>query len=413
MAKTMLIADDLTGALDAGVCLLSADVLVAVSPEKIDSTAIAQAPSVLSINADTRHLDARHAYGRVHALVRMARAAGVELLFKKTDSALRGNIGAELAAFLDASGASRLHFIPALPEMGRTTVDGVHLIGGVPVSESTFGADPFNPVTFDRVSQIIRAQTDLPVTLVSEGQPVPVDGRGIVVYDATTPASVSRRVSELMERGEGGLLAGCSGAAQAVAQALDLSSPVLEGGSTKGNLLVACGSINRVSADQCTYAAAQGASVLHVGRDAKCEVSWGEGPEGTAFVERAVDSWAHHSLTILDGSDLEDLSGIIPEASDVRQVVSDNFGGLLVRVCRRRVCGRVLVTGGDVLASFLRAAGVDAVRPLGQIVPGVVGFEMEWGARSLVIASKSGGFGSQSLFVDMAAAAAPTGGVMI
>ncbi len=413
MAKTMLIADDLTGALDAGVCLLSADVLVSVSPEGIDSTARAQAPSVLSINADTRHLDARHAYERVHALVRKACETGVELLFKKTDSALRGNIGAELAASLDASGAPRIHFIPALPEMGRTTVDGVHLIDGVPVSESPFGTDPFNPVPFDCVSQIIRAQTDLPVTLVSEGQPVPVDARGIVVYDATAPSSVSRRVFELMECGEGSLLAGCSGAAQALGQALDLSVPTIESTAETGNLLVACGSVNRVSADQCAYASSQGASVLPVGGAAKCSTSWASSSEGVAFVESVVDSWARHPLTVLDGSDLEDLSSFIPEGADVRQVVSDNFGELLVRVCRRRVCGRVLVTGGDILASFLRAAGVDVVRPVGQISSGVVVFKVEWGAHPLVIASKSGGFGSKSLFVDLATKAAPTKGVMI
>lgn len=407
MTNTMLIADDLTGALDAGVCLLPADVLVAVGTAHANELLAAGGPAVLSVNADTRHVDAKEAASRVASLVAVALEAGARCIFKKTDSALRGNVGAELAAALEVSGATRLHFIPALPEMGRTTQGGVHLIDGVPVSKSIFGQDPFNPVAHDRVDEIIRAQADVPVTLVAQDEPVPSDAYGIVVYDAATPRAVERRVNELVGLGEARLLGGCSGAARALARALALN-PARQGrASSPKNLLVVCGSVNRVSAQQCAYARAAGARCLHIGAEQKCDASWPATPEGVAFVEEVSRSWSEAPLTVVDGSDLEDLAGRLPAGCDARQEVANNVGALLANICERTPRGRLLVTGGDILLSFMREAGVEEVRPLGQVEPGIVGFEISWEGVPFVVASKSGGFGARSLFVDMAGMPAP------
>ena len=64
------------------------------------------------------------------------------LLFKKIDSTLRGNVGAELAAALHASrdvrpGAPRRIAImaPAFPAFGRTTKDGTQLVHGQPLHD--------------------------------------------------------------------------------------------------------------------------------------------------------------------------------------------------------------------------------------------------------------------------------------
>mgnify|MGYP000093217377 CR=1 FL=1 len=71
-------------------------------------------------------------------------SAGVFSIYKKTDSALRGNIGAELSALLKTSGERQLPFLPAFPQIDRVTRDGVHYISGVPVTESPFGIDPLS-----------------------------------------------------------------------------------------------------------------------------------------------------------------------------------------------------------------------------------------------------------------------------
>lgn len=402
MAKVLLVSDDLTGALDAGVCLLPAGVVVSTSPEGVDRALLDSCPSALAVNADTRHLSAGEAGERVSGLVGLAREAGVACVVKKTDSALRGNVGAELAAAWRASGLERLHFIPALPEMGRVTRGGVHYVDGVPVSESRFGRDPFEPVCSSDVAELLAGQTEAPVTVVGEGEPLPLGARGIVVYDVTSAESMLARVRELEGAGELGLVAGCSGVTSALARVLGLAPERSEARGEEGNLLVVCGSVNQTSRAQCAYAAAAGAPRLSMGAREKCDDSWLDGPDGRAFVARASELWAQGALTVIDGSGLEDLTGLVAPGADVRQVVADHIGALLVRICERGVRGRVLVMGGDILASFLAQAGVGLVRPLVQPAPGIVGFELSHAGRELVIFSKSGGFGNRELFVDMA-----------
>ena len=147
MLRLLIIADDFTGALDTGVqfaaCGVSTRVVVGETAELAGCES-----TVLVVDTETRHLSAAAAGAAIETLTRRAVNAGVPCIYKKTDSALRGNIGAELSALLRASGASQLPFLPAFPQIGRTTEGGIHYISGVPVNKSPFGIDPFEPARF-------------------------------------------------------------------------------------------------------------------------------------------------------------------------------------------------------------------------------------------------------------------------
>lgn len=108
-----------------------------------DFSRVDEAVQVLVVNAESRHLSVSEAYNVVFRIAKTAEAAGIPYIYKKTDSALRGNIGCELNAVMDASGEACLIFAPAFPQMGRVTRRGIHYIDGVPVADSVFGKDPF------------------------------------------------------------------------------------------------------------------------------------------------------------------------------------------------------------------------------------------------------------------------------
>ena len=160
MLRLLMIADDFTGALDTGVQLAAHGIPTQVVVGQADLSACSS--TVLVVDTETRHLPAAKAAKAVEELTRSAVENGVGCIYKKTDSALRGNIGAELAALLKASGARNLPFLPAFPQIGRTTEKGVHYIKGVPVNESPFGIDPFEPVRCAEVTKLIHLQTDVP-----------------------------------------------------------------------------------------------------------------------------------------------------------------------------------------------------------------------------------------------------------
>lgn len=405
MSQVLIIADDLTGALDASVNFLPADVAVVTSADGVNADDLASGASVLSVNAASRHLDAKDSACVVGELVSRAVSADVPLILKKTDSVLRGNVGAELAATLKASGLPRIHFLPSFPQMGRITNHGIHCVDGTPVASSFLGDDPFDPVACSDVRKLLALQTDVPVRVIGVNEKVPLDFEGIVVYDATTDEQMLHRVRELMEHGELRLVAGCAGVTQAISRVIDIPASTPPRPNDKSNLLVVCGSVNKVSHDQCGYAESHGAPVFHIAEVEKCDASWQKSEPGLKFIDSVEDSWSSSPLTVIDGSDLEELSGFLPAGTNIPELVASNVGSLLASICKKGVCGRALVTGGDVLASFLRQTGVKRMRPLGQLAPGIVGFESVVFGTSLVIASKSGGFGSKDLFCEMASIA--------
>lgn len=171
MTRLLTIADDFTGALDTGVQFAARGARTCVVTDPAyDFSRVEAENQVLVLDAETRHLTPEAACGVVRRAVEEALAAGFTHIYKKTDSALRGNVGAELAAVLEGAGAESLAFLPALPKMDRVTRGGVHYIGGVPVAESVFGQDPFEPVRCSSVAEIIAAQTDRAVVLHGLGE---------------------------------------------------------------------------------------------------------------------------------------------------------------------------------------------------------------------------------------------------
>ena len=176
MIRLFIIADDFTGALDTGVQLAAqgACTRVITRPDA-DLSAVAPEVEVLVLDAETRHLSPEAAAAIVGGAVRSAVRLGVPYIYKKTDSALRGNIGAELTAVLRESGCRQLPFLPAFPQIGRCTRGGVHYIGDTPVAGSVFGQDPFEPVTRSCVAELIAHQSDVPVRSL----PAPADADGL------------------------------------------------------------------------------------------------------------------------------------------------------------------------------------------------------------------------------------------
>ena len=164
MIKLLMIADDFSGALDAGVQFAARGAATRVVTD-LDCDFLETDAEVLVMVAETRHLPPQKAYDVVYHVARNAREAGVPYIYKKTDSALRGNVGSELAAVMDAAAADVMPFLPAFPKLNRVTRNGVHYVDGVPVAESIFGQDPFEPVTVSFLPDILSSQPDKPTVI--------------------------------------------------------------------------------------------------------------------------------------------------------------------------------------------------------------------------------------------------------
>ncbi len=128
-----IVADDLTGAADAAVAFVGCGLSAAVVFDRL--SAASRDAAVVSMSTDSRSLPAGRAAVLVRDAMTTAREAGARAgrgawLFKKIDSTLRGHVGVEIAAALEASRADLAIVAPAFPAMGRTIEGGLLRLSG-------------------------------------------------------------------------------------------------------------------------------------------------------------------------------------------------------------------------------------------------------------------------------------------
>ncbi|MDE6168597.1 MAG: four-carbon acid sugar kinase family protein, partial [Acetatifactor sp.] len=135
MSRILIVADDLTGANDTGVrfAKCGAKVFTVLDKEHVNWEKAGDCDCI-TLSTDSRGLPPREAYERVHRAVRKFSGRETILYSKRIDSTLRGNLGAETDAMLDALADDRMAVVvPAFPEAGRTYVGGHLLVCGVPL----------------------------------------------------------------------------------------------------------------------------------------------------------------------------------------------------------------------------------------------------------------------------------------
>ena len=192
MRKILVLADDLTGALECGALLEGAVVALGAPPET----------GAAVIDTETRHSAPGEAAARVRAL---AQHFPAELIYKKTDSTLRGNIGAELAALPPL----RIHYAPAYPRLGRTVRGGRLYVDGVPLEQTAFARDPLGPVTEGRIARVLEQQ----------GAPL----ERIVIHEGETEACLERAADAVLAEAPPRLAAGPAALLGVLARRLGLA----------------------------------------------------------------------------------------------------------------------------------------------------------------------------------------------
>lgn len=409
MIRLLIIADDFTGALDTGVQLVThgAKVRVITNP-MADLKTFADETEVLVVDAETRHLSAEDAYKVIKQITECAVAMQIPHLYKKTDSALRGNIGAELMAFMDAAGEKKLAFIPAFPEIGRCTVNGVQYIGDIPVAESVFGQDPFEPVKHSEVADIIHEQSKVHTHYASVDKTT-MKENGIYVFDASSQEELETIGEKLLTNDKLHITAGCAGFGTVLPKLLgwqqreQMVLPALD-----KKLLVVCGSVNPITLEQLGLAEEKGFYRYRITLEQKLHGSdWGRGGNAE-LIKELKQRLAQHPYMIIDSNDADGNESTRQYATvhemsieDVRVNISSTIGQIVSNLFDSPNLGTLLITGGDVLKQCMDWMEVYEMEPIGEMVPGIVLSRFTKEDCSRYVISKSGGFGEKTLINDL------------
>lgn len=330
-----LIADDLSGAADSSAGLQQA-VRVTFWPAPAWDSGLG--PEVIQVHdTESRPSSPRDAAQRVAAA---CRSLPWPSLYKKIDSTLRGNPGAEIAAALRSTGYRMAVVAPSLPGEGRTVVGGVLMVHGRPVTITPFATDPRTPVRADRVADVLRETTGLEVVEAAVAD-LGVCSAPIAVVDATTADDLRSIAASLTEEM---LPVGSAGLARAIAG--------IDGAEGR-----------RVPPPRCDLVI----------------VLVGSGHPAAAAQAAAVNESAR--VIVRMGTSLEALT------ADLADLIS-GFPAAIV------------ATGGETALAACRALQATALWPQGELVPGVAWSRLE-GVDGVILASKAGGFGSPTVLRDV------------
>jgi D-threonate/D-erythronate kinase len=198
-----LIADDLTGAGDASVQFAKRGWRTFVSWGLSPVPVLGPEPDVIAITTDSRALPNHVAEQRTADAVTALMQSGIDRVFLKIDSTMRGSVQGQVAGALSAWRTrhpdARAIVCPAYPRMGRTVESNRVLVNGEPVDRTVFGRDPVTPVHTSDIRMLLPDSAD------------------VRVADAATDADLMHVAALISTGGPSVLPVGSGGLAEALA----------------------------------------------------------------------------------------------------------------------------------------------------------------------------------------------------
>jgi uncharacterized protein YgbK (DUF1537 family) len=111
------------------------------------------------LNTESRNISGKWAYRKVYDACRSLKS---KALYKKIDSTMRGNVGMEVSAILDAQNIPKALIVPTVPGQGRTVERGILRVYGVPLLQTPYARDPFHPLWTSRIGELLQKEAGEP-----------------------------------------------------------------------------------------------------------------------------------------------------------------------------------------------------------------------------------------------------------
>lgn len=405
-----VIADDVTGATDVAAALRRAGLrtLLALGTD-IPEASIA--PDGIVIGLKTRSLPADEAVAQSLAALAVLRERGADRIYIKYcstfDSTAEGNIGPITEAVADALGADLVVTTPAAPLHGRTVYRGHLFVGDVLLAETHMRDHPVTPMRDSSVPRLLAAQSAqpvgmLPLEVVQRGadavreamRRARADGIRHLIADAITDADLA----VLADAAEGEpLVAGSAGLVGALALRETVAGEPAPA-PPLGRTAIIAGSCSRRTLEQIDGFIAEGLPAHRVAAE--------PGDSAEDLAARALEWWDRQP---------SDASALIYSSSPASERLQEVAGagelyertaGLVAAALADRGVTRMLIAGGETSGEVIRSLGT-AVAVVGEeVAPGAPWIHDE--KRDVHLVLKSGNFGDEDLFVDVARQGSPS-----
>jgi len=407
------IGDDFTGSSDL------ANTLAKQGMRTVQYTGVPTGPAARDVQAGvvalkTRSISATDAIAQSLAALEWLLAQGCEQIYFKYcstfDSTAQGNIGPVAEALADAMGARAVIVCPAFPGTGRSIYQGHLFVNDTLLNESGMQNHPLTPMTDPDIRRVLAAQSKGTVghvdaaTVLSGAQAIRARmdteadaGKRLVVVDALQDA-------DLVQIGAAAkgckLITGGSGAALGLPANFGITPGAgAEWRGEEGTCVILSGSCSIATRGQIAHHKAS-----HSALEITADMLFGGGMTAQKAAEWAMEEGG--LPLIYSSADPEVVR--VAQATYGRDESAEKFEQFfaeIARICTAAGVRKLLTAGGETSGAVVEGLKLTQLQIGPEIDPGVPALRC---GDDLVLALKSGNFGSVDYFEKAAAILAAT-----
>ena len=419
MLEAVIISDDLTGACDSASYFCSKKIPVEVA---IDAEELKDLPpgnqKIIALNTDSRPLSVYQGIEKVKKIMKKIDDRESIIAIKKIDTAFRGNVCAEIVAVMDSLGRKICFLIPAIPDMGRFTIDGNQIFNGKPIDKLDFAKDPVKAVRNSHIPGILKnfpgKAGHIGLETIRKGHKAVQENvkslvggdRTLIIFDSLTNDDIDVITASLTGQEKQILWCGSLGLMRSLGKIFfgKKSFPRLRSArvyKNKKGMIGFSGSAYRITKEQISKAGKNGyLEWIKIQDTLLMDFGGIAGKEKPDEIIKNIRELASYESVFISVEPGEKADG-----SDLGERILELLSAIAERVLSGeflKTIQRIVIIGGDTSFRILKKFGVNRLSVLGMLEPGVSFSRiMDGNIEGIELCMKGGSVGGEDTVINM------------
>jgi len=379
---------------------------------------------VLVIDTETREVEENVARDKLAEMLKEIKFGVSEndVIYKKIDSTLRGNTGAEIEENLKIFKKQFCLLSPSFPPHQRVTVGGNLIVQDKPLGVTHYIAGNNYNIAESYIPSILEKQTKLPIgridiSEIQKGETnitnlitmLTDEGKKIIVADSSNEKHLKDIVTSGMSFGSKVLFAGSAGLANCLAESYKKKiEPTINVRNNKSPMLIVGGSRNPIMVDQIRHLK-NNLDFAELRIDIR-KIYTQKDKKLHQYTEESLEILKkNHDLIIYTDAPNNEQKAIDNELmkkyklsyKDLENNIKVFLGMLTSNIVKGANIRNLILTGGDIAISACRELGISKLEILGELLPGIPLTSARHDDNSLNIITKAGGFGEKDTLYNL------------
>ena len=420
--KIVIIADDFTSAMDNGAGFSEKGLKTVIITDIHHIEKAFNNVDVLVIDTESRLDKKEDAFQKVMKIAKILNNYRIDYIYKTIDSTLRGNIGAEIEALMDATRRDLCFVAPAYPTNGRTTVGAMQFYHWVPLENTEFFQDPINPVSQSFIPDIISLQTRKKVGVINlrvimQGikailckiKDLIEEEVEIIVFDAISNENLLNIARTIPLINKPVIIVGSTGWAEHLPESLEIIKKRKKDNNKV--VLVISGSLSDVTGRQIIYAS-KNTDIVIIDINLKKIFSRNYEEETIKITNQAMNYMNKGQHVIIRSAKNREFVNLTNQIANTMGLtdfqaserIAFFLGKVAFCICKNmkmKIQGLVL-TGGDISIKTIKAMNISQTIVQEEVLPGIPsGCFINKEFKDIRVVVKAGAFGEESAIVKI------------